>query len=191
MSVAKRLEDRWNFPNGIAAIDGKRILIQQPDNSCSHYYNHKGHNSIILMAVFGVDYECLWADVGANGRASDGGVWQRSGLKRLLSSQDNSLCLPASKPLPHRDDAFGLAEYLMKPYPHSNLNTKQRIFIYRLCGMRRISENGFGILASRWRLFCAPVLLEPEKVKGSTHPSKVTKVGSSHWNIAVKSWSDK
>ena len=31
--------------------------------------------------------------------------------------------------------------------------------------MRRISENGFGILANKWRVFCRPFSLEPEKVK--------------------------
>ena len=31
--------------------------------------------------------------------------------------------------------------------------------------MRRISENGFGILANRWRVFRRPFSLEPEKVK--------------------------
>ena len=31
--------------------------------------------------------------------------------------------------------------------------------------MRRISENGFGVLANRWRIFRRPFILEPEKVK--------------------------
>lgn len=175
VSVAQRFESRWNFPNGIGALDGKRVLIQQPQNSGSRYYDYKGHNSIILMAIFGGDYECLWADVGANGRASDGGVWQRSDLKSLLSSEDNPLNLPDPKPLPGRampvpyvltgDDAFGLTDYLMKPYPQSKMTVEERIFNYRLSRMRRISENGFGILVSRWRIFCSPMLLEPGKVK--------------------------
>ena len=83
-SVAQRFERRWNFPNGIGALHEKRILIQQPQNSGSRYYDYKGHKRIILMAVFGGDYECLWANVGANGHASDGGVWRRSDLKVYL-----------------------------------------------------------------------------------------------------------
>ena len=31
--------------------------------------------------------------------------------------------------------------------------------------MRRISENGFGILANKWLVSCRPFPLEPEKVK--------------------------
>ena len=34
--------------------------------------------------------------------------------------------------------------------------------------MRRISENGFGILANRCRVFRRPILLEPEKAKTIT-----------------------
>ena len=63
------------------------------------------------------------------------------------------------------DDAFPLKSYLMKPYPQKGLTTEKRIFNYRLSRKRRISENGFGILANRWRIFRRPILLEPEKVK--------------------------
>lgn len=174
VSVAKRFESCWNFPNGLGAIDGKRIIIQQPCKSGSHYYDYKGHHSIILMAVFDADYRCLWADVGTNGRVSDGSVWQRSDLKQLFSSQDNPLNFPPPQPLPGRvkpspyvltgDDAFGLTEYLMKPYPQSGLDVDKRIYNYRLSRMRRVAENGFGIIANRWRVFRAPILLEPEKV---------------------------
>ena len=57
----------------------------------------------------------------------------------------------------------------MKPYPQKNLSLEKRIFSYRLSRMRRISENAFGILANRWRVFRKPFLLEPEKVKAITY----------------------
>ena len=53
----------------------------------------------------------------------------------------------------------------MKPYPQKGLTTEKRVFNYRLSRMRRISENGFGILANRWRVFRRPFSLEPEKIK--------------------------
>ena len=34
--------------------------------------------------------------------------------------------------------------------------------------MRRISENAFGIIANRWRVFRAPIILDPEKVSTIT-----------------------
>lgn len=56
----------------------------------------------------------------------------------------------------------------MKPYPMKNLTLEKRIFHYRLSRKRRISENGFGILPNRWRIFRRPIALEPEKVRTLT-----------------------
>jgi len=62
--IASKFEERWNFANCLAAMDGKHIVIQPPPNSGSHYYNYKHTHSIILMAIAGPDYECLYADMG-------------------------------------------------------------------------------------------------------------------------------
>ena len=53
----------------------------------------------------------------------------------------------------------------MKPYPNRNLDLTQRIFNYRLSRVRRIVENVFGILSSRFGVFQKPIPLEPEKVE--------------------------
>jgi hypothetical protein len=174
LHLASLFEKRWNFPNGIGAIDGKRINIQQPGNSGSHYYDYKGHNSLILLAAVGPQYEILWADVGANGRVSDGTVWQKCALKNALTAENNPLNIPQPRPLPGRrkpvpfvftgDDAFALTTYMMKPYPQSGLDSEKRIFNYRLSRNRRISENAFGILANRWRILRSAIPLCPAKV---------------------------
>ena len=75
MEIAKKFHLRWNFPHGLGAVDGKHIVIQQPNKSGSHYRNYKGSDSIILMGMIGPEYEFLFADVGMNGRNSDGGNW--------------------------------------------------------------------------------------------------------------------
>lgn len=63
------------------------------------------------------------------------------------------------------DEAFPLKTYLLKPYPRrGNLTKEQRIYNYRLCRCRRIVENGFGILVSRFRVFEKPITLAPYKV---------------------------
>lgn len=129
---------------------------------------------MILLAAVGPKYEILWADVGTNGRASDGTVWQKCRIKDALIAEDNPLNLPKPKPLPGRtkpvpfvltgDDAFALATYMMKPYPQAGLTTEGRIFNYRLSRDRRISENAFGILANRWRILRSVIPLCPQKV---------------------------
>nr|CAI5835832.1 unnamed protein product [Callosobruchus analis] len=48
------------------------------------------------------------------------------------------------------DEAFPLKENLMKPYPGKQI-PHDEIFNYRLCRARRIVENVFGILASRFQ----------------------------------------
>ncbi len=75
--------------------------------------------------------------MGTEGGSNDSGIFERSGFKRAL--MDGELRLPAlptgeSLEVPYHflaDDAFGLTEVLMKPYPSKSLDPKQRVFNYR------------------------------------------------------------
>ena len=123
------ISKKWQYPNCIGAIDGKHVVMQPPPNAGSYFYNYKQTHSVVLMAVAGPDYQCLYADVGTNGRISDGGVWNKCGLAGAI--EDGSLSLPPPKLLPYGteplshvlvgDDAFALKPYLMKPYPHNGV----------------------------------------------------------------------
>ena len=59
--------------------------------------------------------------------------------------------------------------YMMKPYQQKDLSCDKRIFSYCLFRARRISENAFGILTNRWRVFRKPFLLKPGKAKVITY----------------------
>ena len=119
-----QFEQCRNFPNCVGPIDGKHIVIQLPGNAGSYYYNYKHNNSIVLMAVAGPDYECIYADVGTNGRISGGGLWNKCSLSRGL--EDGSVSLPPPKCLPFGvaqlphvfvgDDVLALKINMMKPY---------------------------------------------------------------------------
>ena len=173
--IAEVFYSRWNIPNNIGAIDGKRIVIQKPAYSGSHFHDYKGNESIIALIVAGPDYECLYVDVGTNGRNPDGHAWGRCSLKAALENPDNPLNVSPPRPLPGRtasvpcvltgDEAFGLAKYMLKPFPSRNLTVEQRITNYRISRGRRISENLLGIWGNRWRCFRVPFLLAPEKVQ--------------------------
>ena len=161
----------WFINGSIGAIGGRKIITQQPINSVSHYSNYKDRHRILLLVVFGPIYECLLADTGTNGHAPVGAIWGRNCLKAILGCKESKLHLPSMTPLPMRskpvlfvltgDDAFGLTTCLMKPYPCTHLTMEQGILNYQLAWMQRISENGFGILANRWRVLQVPILLTP------------------------------
>ena len=74
LEISSKFEERWQFPNCIGAIDGKHIVVQPPPEAGSHFFNYKHTHSIVLLAVAGPDYQCIYADIGTNGRVSDGGV---------------------------------------------------------------------------------------------------------------------
>ena len=79
-------------------VNDKHIVLQQPKSSGSHYRNYKGIDSITLLTMVGPEYEFLFADVGINGRNSEGGNWSQSRLKNGL--EKNTLNLPDPVPLP-------------------------------------------------------------------------------------------
>ncbi|XP_068211947.1 uncharacterized protein [Palaemon carinicauda] len=83
--VADEFQEKWDFPNCKGAIDGKYIVFKQPQNSRSLYFNYKGTNSIVLMAL-DANYKFLYIDVGCNGHISDGGIFANCSLSQDLEN---------------------------------------------------------------------------------------------------------
>eukprot|EP00102_Acyrthosiphon_pisum_P012012 XP_008180991.1 PREDICTED: uncharacterized protein LOC103308758 [Acyrthosiphon pisum] len=172
-TISSEWEEKWNYPHCIGAMDGKHIITQCPINSGSEYINYKGTFSVVLMALVDANYNFLYADIGCQGRISDGGVFRNTTLFKKI--ENNLLLLPADQPLPTKtlpmpyvivaDDAFALSTNIMKPYPGPYAKgSVERVFNYRLSRARRVVENVFGIMASTFRMLRKPILLEPEKV---------------------------
>jgi len=113
------------------------------------------------------------ADVGMNGRISDGGVLGNTAFDKALV--DKLIKIPETGTLPNSekklqfvfsgDDAFALTENFIKTYGQTGLTAKQRIFNNRLSRARRVVENSFGILVSRFGVLQRPTALSPQKAQ--------------------------
>jgi hypothetical protein len=171
--IEERFRTLWNFPGCIGAIDGKHVLIQCPCNSGSEFYNYKGDYSIVLMAACDAEYHFTFVDVGAYGKQNDAKTFSNSSFGKLLLNNPQTfptfqLTFGGNQ---HRlsgvfvtDDAFPLRSNIQKPYAGHMLSMKKAIFNYRLSRARRVIENTFGILATKWRIFKKPIVMEPNNV---------------------------
>lgn len=170
---AKLFHERWNFPHCIGAMDGKHIDIVPPADSGSFYYNYKGRHSMVLLAIVDARYRFLLVDFGSNGRISDGGVLLNTKFFAKLQSGELNIPEPSDvsdnfKSVPYvivADDAFPLRPDILKPFRQAQLDSPDKeIFNYRLSRARHVVENGFGILASRFRIYHTPINLEPQNI---------------------------
>ena len=180
--ISDLIREKWQFPNCIGAMDGKHIDINFPPSSSSTYWNYKAFYSIVLLAFVDASYKFTYNNVGCLGRISDGGVLRASDLYEIIVSgtlnppPPNPLLIKdpqwnvvgeTQQPLPYMivgDEAFPLKEEIMKPYARKQLDDATRIFNYCLPRIRRVSENAFGILSSRFRILHTIINLNPEKV---------------------------
>ncbi|XP_055838084.1 uncharacterized protein LOC129916902 [Episyrphus balteatus] len=163
----------WNFPHCLGAVDGKHISIQAPRKSGSLYFNYKKHYSMVLLAVADANYKFTYVDIGAFGSQSDSGIFTNSTFGMLL--ERDQMNFPSSSPLPGEtlnlpyfmvgDEAFPLKNYLITPFSGRYLEDSKSYFNKRLSRARRVVENAFGILASRWRIYQRTIIAEPNTVE--------------------------
>lgn len=171
--LEKEAEFHDIFPHCLAAMDGKHVVTLSPINSGSEYFNYKHAYSIVLLALVDRNYRFMFADVGCQGRISDGGVFRNSSLFRELVN--NTLNLPTHSTLPDcsnhampyvfvADNAFPLHTNIMKPYPgdHQEGSIK-RIFNKHLSRARIIVENVFGVMSAVFRVLRKPISLQPDR----------------------------
>lgn len=166
--IANGFYTKANFPNCLGAIDGKHIRIIKPEHTGSLYYNYKNYFSIVLLAICDSNYGFTFIDVGSYGKASDSQIFKNSNFYRSLQEQRLNIPNPLpitsnGPPVPFvfigddSDEAFGVSNFIQRPYAGKYLNEKKRIFNYRLSRARRYIECSFGIMANKWRILHRPI----------------------------------
>ncbi|XP_055920834.1 putative nuclease HARBI1 [Eupeodes corollae] len=124
INIAKGFEFRWQFPHSLGAIDGKHVAFRASRGHGAIYYNYKGFNSIILLAMCKADYTFTYINFGLNGGCHDAGDLSQSDLNQILYNDDslskdevigNELNLPY---VVIGDDAFPLTKQILKPFPY-------------------------------------------------------------------------
>ena len=164
---------RWNVPHALGALNGKHVALKKPKNSGALYHNYKGFFSIVMLALVDGQYKFRWVDAGTAGSCSDAQIFNACQLKRRI--EDGRIGFPDPAPITQggrdvpyfilADDAFALKTWLMKPYGRRMLTREERIANYRISRARRVVENAFGILVSRFRVMLTTIDLPPETVR--------------------------
>lgn len=144
------------------AVDGKHILIRFSKNTGSEYFNYKHSFSVILLSVVDANYCFSYIDIGTKGRVNDDRVSSKSSFYEALKNK--TLKIPSNGVFV-ADDAFPLRNDMLKPNSRiRRITITQKIFNYRLSRVRRIVENAFGILNSRFRILENPIPLSLKNV---------------------------
>ena len=167
---------------GSCCIDKKHVMIQAPKNSGSLFFNYKKYFSIVLLAVCDARYRFTLVDIGRSGRNSDSGIYATSQLgldidENLIGYPNYKTTIPGYNrqiKLPFvflADEGFALKKHMMRPFPKNCAERAQIFFNYRLSRARRVIENSFGILASRFRIFRRPILAGQKTLKSITKAS--------------------
>ncbi|KAB0800839.1 hypothetical protein PPYR_06578 [Photinus pyralis] len=168
---AEEFEARANFPNCVAAIDGKHIRMIKPAKSGSMNFNYKHYFSVLLLAACDSQYKFLYINVGAPGKSSDSTIFKNSKLYSQLKSGQIKMPPPRtiseSRPttVPYfliGDEGFGLCDFLIRPFAGKYLPIGKKIFNYRLTRARRYIECTFGILSNKWRIFHRPLNVDED-----------------------------
>ncbi|XP_040196708.1 protein ALP1-like [Rana temporaria] len=169
--LADEFWEKTQFPNCIGALDRKHVQVKMPLNSGSKHCNDKEPLSIVLFGLVDSYHRFISVDVGAYGSEGDSEIFGESVMGHRL--YEGHLGIPLRRPLPLTtepslplvivaDEAFGLAEHLMRPYSGHELGHKEKIFNYRLSRARQVAECAFGGCTAKWRVLLSSIQLDVE-----------------------------
>ena len=145
----------YGFPC-VGAWDDFHIYIS---SNLKNFYSFKKRYSITNMGLIGANKRFLWAGVGAPGSVHDSTLLQSSPIFTEIESgnvlPNKVLSLPGYGEIPFAmvaDSAFPARSWLLKAYPDTTRNQKEKYFNIKLRSARVVSEHAYGMLKGRWRI---------------------------------------
>lgn len=145
----------YGFPC-VGAWDGFHVYIS---SNLKNFFNFKKRYSVTNMGLVGANKRFLWAGVGVPGSVHDSTLLQSSPIFSEIESghilPNNVLSLPGYGEVPLAmvgDSAFPARSWLLKAYPDTTKNKKEKYFNVKLRSARVVSEHAYGILKGRWRI---------------------------------------
>lgn len=144
-----RLENEFDFPGAIGAIDGCHIRVSPPKAEREHYYNRKMYHSINFQAICNNRREFLDVFCKYPGSVHDARVFNNSDIYRFVS--EGRIEIPERFHL-LGDSAYPRTTWLVPPFKdNGTLSNRQKNFNFLHSSKRIVIEHTFGVLKARFR----------------------------------------
>lgn len=178
--IADNFELKWHFNKCLGIVGGKHVIISKinqlndtiSSSTIQNGHDNRKYSNTILMAIVNDNFEFIYLNVSSRSRANDSGIWESSDFNSKI--QTNSLNIPmdynvngTKSKLPYvfiGDKSFPLRNNLLRPFALRALPYDEKIFNYRLARARRVFDNAFGILTTRFQCFQRPIALDPNRI---------------------------
>ena len=170
-AVAKDFDEKWNFPNCLGSIGRKAVKVRSPcGGGVKSIIDHA--RGVVFLGVVDANHEFIHIDVSGEG-ADDGDDFNNWSLDEEILA--GNVELPAEKTLPGSateaphvfvgDSSVSSFAHILEPFPEEGRTAEENIFCYRLSRAKRVAENAFGALTSKFRVLQSLVYLAPDKVE--------------------------
>ena len=144
-----KLEQEFDFPGMIGAIDGCHIRVSPPKSEREHYYNRKMYHSVNFQAICNSRREFIDVFCKYPGSVHDARVFNNSDIFQFVSTGQINI--------PERfhllgDSAYPRQQWLVPPFKDNGALTKRQKDLNFLHSSKRIViEHTFGVMKSRFR----------------------------------------
>jgi hypothetical protein len=71
LKINNEFEEKWQFMNCLRSADSEQIQTIPPKGSGSFFWDYKGSDSLVLLAIANSNYEFIYCGIETNSRITD------------------------------------------------------------------------------------------------------------------------